>query len=291
MSSESKTHHAPLTTHHSEREPSVLVLDFGAQYAQLIARRVREAHVRLRDRLPRHHRRRDQSPTTGRSHPLRRSGLGLRRGRLSHGPRRSSILGSPILGICYGHQLLADMAGGKVVNTGSAEYGNTDLEVTGGSVLFRDLPAGQQVWMSHQDQVHRGAEGFVAAATSAGARGGGDGGSRAWSLTGSSSIPRSPTRREARRSSSGSSTTSAAHRRPGHLTRSSSHQVEAIRPRSERQGGLRPLRRRRLGGGRGPGPRGGRAISSPASSSTTACCGPVRPSRSTRPSALISRST
>ncbi len=79
-------------------------------------------------------------------------------------------MGIPVLGICYGHQLLADLAGGTVANTGSAEYGNTSLKMTGDSVLLKDLPKEQQVWMSHQDQVTEPPEGFVAVATSDGAR-------------------------------------------------------------------------------------------------------------------------
>ena len=70
-------------------------------------------------------------------------------------------MGIPVLGICYGHQLIADLVGGTVTNTGSAEYGNTDLTVTGDSVLLQDLPKEQQVWMSHQDQVTEAPEGFL----------------------------------------------------------------------------------------------------------------------------------
>ena len=125
MSSES-THNPPPTTHHSEREPSVLVLDFGAQYAQLIARRVREGHVRSEIVS------RDIGPEEIRAHnPV---GLILSGGPASvyaEGAYRMDPaileMGIPVLGICYGHQLIADLAGGTVVNTGSAEYGNTDL--------------------------------------------------------------------------------------------------------------------------------------------------------------------
>ncbi|HJQ91743.1 MAG TPA: glutamine-hydrolyzing GMP synthase [Acidimicrobiia bacterium] len=152
-----------------DTEPTVLVLDFGAQYAQLIARRVREGHVRSEIVS------RDIGPEEIRA----RNPVGLI---LSGGPASvyaegayrmdPAILemGIPILGICYGHQLIADLAGGTVVNTGSAEYGNTDLVVTGDSVLLRDLPKEQQVWMSHQDQVTEAPDGFVTVATSDGAR-------------------------------------------------------------------------------------------------------------------------
>ena len=151
-----------------EHEPTVLVVDFGAQYAQLIARRVREAHVRAeivsRDITP--DELRDRRP------------IGLI---LSGGPASVYAetayrmdpeilnLGIPILGICYGHQLLADLAGGEVSNTGDAEYGNTSMELVADSILLRDLQPNQDVWMSHNDQVTAAPEGFVCVATTEGA--------------------------------------------------------------------------------------------------------------------------
>ncbi|HEX6148022.1 MAG TPA: glutamine-hydrolyzing GMP synthase [Acidimicrobiia bacterium] len=156
-------------TTNDAREPTVLVLDFGAQYAQLIARRVREAHVHSEIVS------RDTTPDQIRAH----NAIGLI---LSGGPASvyaedayrmdPAILemGIPVLGICYGHQLLAELAGGTVSNTGSAEYGNTSLSLTNDSVLLKDLPAEQQVWMSHQDQVTETPDGFVTVATSEGAR-------------------------------------------------------------------------------------------------------------------------
>jgi GMP synthase (glutamine-hydrolysing) len=150
-------------------EPTVLILDFGAQYAQLIARRVREGHVRS-EIVPR-----DITPEEVRAHEP--AGLILSGGPASVYSEDAyrmdpSILelGIPVLGICYGHQLLADLTGGAVANTGSAEYGNTDLEVTRGSILLKDLPGEQQVWMSHQDQVVEPPEGFVAVATTPGSK-------------------------------------------------------------------------------------------------------------------------
>ncbi|MGH8950529.1 MAG: glutamine-hydrolyzing GMP synthase [Acidimicrobiia bacterium] len=153
----------------SEPTPSVLVLDFGAQYAQLIARRVRESHVHSEIVS------REITPEEIKGH----NPIGLI---LSGGPASVYAedayrmdpailgLGIPVLGICYGHQLLADLAGGTVANTGSAEYGNTTLQLTGDTLLLKDLPAEQQVWMSHQDQVTEPPEGFVTVATSDGAR-------------------------------------------------------------------------------------------------------------------------
>ena len=153
----------------SAGEELVLVLDFGAQYAQLIARRVREAHV--------------FSEIVGRdisaAEIRERKPIGLI---LSGGPASvyaedayrmdPSIieLGIPILGICYGHQLLAALAGGEVTNTGTGEYGNTSLEVTGDSLLLQGLPTEQGVWMSHQDQVTTAPEGFTPVARTNGSR-------------------------------------------------------------------------------------------------------------------------
>jgi GMP synthase (glutamine-hydrolysing) len=146
---------------------TVLVVDFGAQYAQLIARRVREAHVRS-EIVPR-----SISP----EEIKQRRPLGLI---LSGGPASVYAedayrmdpgildIGVPILGICYGHQLLADIAGGEVANTGGAEYGNTTLEVVGDSVLLAELPVSQQVWMSHRDQVTAAPPGFVCVGISEG---------------------------------------------------------------------------------------------------------------------------
>jgi GMP synthase (glutamine-hydrolysing) len=148
-------------------EESVLVVDFGAQYAQLIARRVRECRV-YSEIVPY-----DITPEEIRA----RGAKGLI---FSGGP--SSVyeegtprphpgiisLNLPTLGICYGHQLLAQVLGGKVEPTGVREYGKTDLQVTGQSLLLEGLPAHQTVWMSHGDSVVGAPPGFqVTAQTSA----------------------------------------------------------------------------------------------------------------------------
>jgi len=150
-------------------EDTVLVLDFGAQYAQLIARRVREAHV-YSEVVSR-------DITAAEIRARRPVGLIMSGGPASVYAEDAyrmdpSILdlGIPILGICYGHQLLADLVGGEVANTGTGEYGNASLEVTGDSVLLHSLPAQQGVWMSHQDQVTVAPKGFVAVARTDGAR-------------------------------------------------------------------------------------------------------------------------
>jgi GMP synthase (glutamine-hydrolysing) len=147
----------------------VLVVDFGAQYAQLIARRVREAHV-YSEIVPH---------TMGVAHILAKEPAAII---LSGGP--SSVYadgaptidpalfdaGVPVFGICYGFQAMAQAMGGTVERTGLSEYGGTPLEVVGGeSKLFAGLPARQSVWMSHGDSVTVAPADFVVTATSAGA--------------------------------------------------------------------------------------------------------------------------
>ena len=137
----------------------VLVVDFGAQYAQLIARRVREACV-YSEIVPR-------DITAAEVRALRPVGLILSGGPASvHEADAYGIdseifeLDIPILGICYGHQLIAQSLDGVVVQNDVAEYGKTDLETTSGSLLFRDLPQRQAVWMSHRDAVAAPPPGF-----------------------------------------------------------------------------------------------------------------------------------
>ena len=149
--------------------PTVLVVDFGAQYAQLIARRVREAGV-YSEIVP---------------HTMPVAELVARRPVaviLSGGP--SSVYadgapsvdpglftaGVPTFGICYGFQAMAQALGGTVEQTGLAEFGRTRLTLTRpGTTLFGDLPEQQQVWMSHGDSVSAAPDGFVVTASSAGA--------------------------------------------------------------------------------------------------------------------------
>jgi GMP synthase (glutamine-hydrolysing) len=142
----------------------ILVVDFGAQYAQLIARRVREAHV-FSEIVAR-----DVTATE----VAAAAPVGII---LSGGPASvyaddaydidPAILemGIPILGICYGHQVLANALGGDVARTGTAEYGRTSLDVVPDSVLFSELPSTQEVWMSHRDAVVAAPPGFVVTAS------------------------------------------------------------------------------------------------------------------------------
>jgi GMP synthase (glutamine-hydrolysing) len=147
----------------------VLVVDFGAQYAQLIARRVREARV-YSEIVPH---------TMPVAQLLRRSPRAII---LSGGPSSVYAEGAPSVdpalfsagvatfGICYGFQAMAQAMGGVVQHTGLSEFGGTPLQVTDrSSVLFRDQPMDQQVWMSHGDAVTEAPEGFRVVAMTEGA--------------------------------------------------------------------------------------------------------------------------
>jgi GMP synthase (glutamine-hydrolysing) len=130
----------------------VLVVDFGAQYAQLIARRVREAHV-FSEIVP--------STITAAEVRAKDPEAII----LSGGP--SSVyaenaptfdaeilgLGIPVFGICYGFQVMAVALGGVVSQTGKSEFGRTQVSVSTLSQLFSSLPVTQSVWMSHGDAV------------------------------------------------------------------------------------------------------------------------------------------
>ncbi len=151
----------------ADHHDTVLVVDLGAQYAQLIARRVREAHVHS-EIVPR-------TITAGELERRRPSAIILSGGPLSVYAENAYRIdpaifetGIPALGICYGHQLIASELGGTVAPTGGGEYGKTELAVTANSVLFEDLPDSLEVWMSHGDAVTMPPAGFVSVATSAG---------------------------------------------------------------------------------------------------------------------------
>ncbi|MCY4118073.1 MAG: glutamine-hydrolyzing GMP synthase [Caldilineaceae bacterium] len=144
---------------------TIAVLDYGSQYSQLICRRVREAHVyaemipweRAAERLPR---------------------VNLKGIILSGGPASvyeagaptlpAAVLesGVPVLGICYGLQLLAHALGGHVAPSTLREYGAAQIEVTRENGLFAGQPREQEVWMSHGDRVERLPAGFATVARS-----------------------------------------------------------------------------------------------------------------------------
>ncbi len=144
----------------------VLVLDFGGQYARLIARRIRECKV-YSEIVPN---------DIGIEEIKKRKPDGLI---LSGGPASVYIdnapvmdqtildLGIPVLGICYGMQLMAKMLGGNVAQTSKSEYGKTSLSHDKSSPLFYDTPLEQTAWMSHQDLVDRLPPGFKMTAKTA----------------------------------------------------------------------------------------------------------------------------
>ncbi len=151
-----------------EEHRPILVLDFGAQYAQLIARRIRERRV-CSELIP------HDTPV---EEIAARRPIGIV---LSGGPAsvyepgapaldpRVLELGVPVLGICYGMQAMAQALGGEVGRTGTGEFGKTSLAVVEPGVLFRDLPVEQSCWMSHNDSVVRVPDGFAVTASSPGA--------------------------------------------------------------------------------------------------------------------------
>ncbi len=143
----------------------VLVVDFGAQYAQLIARRVREAGV-YSEIVPH---------TISADEVAEKNPVGIV---LSGGP--SSVyeegspsldagileLGIPTFGICYGFQVMAQQLGGEVAKTGSREYGATEVRVAERGSLLTEQPTTQITWMSHGDSVVKAPEGFTVLASS-----------------------------------------------------------------------------------------------------------------------------
>ena len=142
----------------------VLVVDLGAQYAQLIARRVREAHV-FSEIVGR-------DITAAEVKAKNPAGVILSGGPASvYADDASEVdpgildLGIPVLGICYGHQLIAATLEGVVSGNHVAEYGRTELTVTDESLLFSDLPDQQDVWMSHRDAVTTAPQGFTVTAS------------------------------------------------------------------------------------------------------------------------------
>ncbi|MFM7184748.1 MAG: glutamine-hydrolyzing GMP synthase [Planctomycetota bacterium] len=144
----------------------VLVLDFGSQYAQLIARRVREQHVYCE--IVRH------DIAADRIRELAPRGIILSGGPASvyeagapRCDREIFRLGIPVLGICYGMQLACDALGGRVGRAAAREYGRSECEVLEAGSLFAGVPPRTEVWMSHGDQVDGIAADFVPLARTA----------------------------------------------------------------------------------------------------------------------------
>ncbi len=158
---------APTTAERAATPRPVLVVDFGAQYAQLIARRVREAGV--------------YSEIVPHTMPVDRilakepAAIILSGGPASvyaqDAPAVDPALfaaGVPVLGICYGFQAMAAALGGSVERTGEREYGATVVELCAAGSLLEGTPQHQQVWMSHGDAVREAPAGFEVLATSPG---------------------------------------------------------------------------------------------------------------------------
>ncbi|MBI4901677.1 MAG: glutamine-hydrolyzing GMP synthase, partial [Actinobacteria bacterium] len=146
----------------------VLVMDFGAQYAQLIARRVREANV-YSEIVP-------HTASVAELIARRPAAIVLSGGPQSvyaeGAPQVDPALfqaGIPVFGICYGFQAMARVLGGDVAKTGLSEFGRTVITVDEPGHLLADVPACFNAWMSHGDSVHAAPAGFTALAATQGA--------------------------------------------------------------------------------------------------------------------------
>ena len=141
----------------------IIVLDFGGQYNQLIARRVRDQHVYC-----------EIKPYTTPLEELAACGCqgiiftgGPNSVYLEESPHYTEKvleLGVPVLGICYGAQLMAYMGGGEIAHAPNREYGRIEMTVNTDSLLFRDVPEKSVCWMSHTDYISRAPEGFTVSA-------------------------------------------------------------------------------------------------------------------------------
>ncbi|MGE3272717.1 MAG: glutamine-hydrolyzing GMP synthase, partial [Chloroflexota bacterium] len=166
MASETTVSDAPVVPQAPTARDAVAILDYGSQYSQLIARRVREANVYC-ELLP-------HDVTPERFAELNPRGVILSGGPASvyepGAPRLPEFVlesGLPILGICYGMQLLAHQLGGTVAPSSKREYGPANLHrATGDGGIFYGLPDSFGVWMSHGDKVTEAPPGFEVIARS-----------------------------------------------------------------------------------------------------------------------------
>ena len=145
----------------------ILIIDYGSQFTQLIARRVREARVYSEIHPPTRSLEwiRDWKPTgiilSGGPNSVYEEG--------APGAPRELLDVAPVLGVCYGMQLIAHLEGARVISAGKREYGRADLEVAEASGLFAGFEQGERthVWMSHGDHVDEAPPGYVVTARSA----------------------------------------------------------------------------------------------------------------------------
>jgi len=144
----------------------ILIIDFGSQYNQLIARRVREHHVYCRIEPP--------NISTAAIHALNPKGIILSGGPASiyekNSPKADSAildLGIPVLGICYGMHFMMAALGGAVHSVGKREYGFAELEVKKQAGLFKGVNKKSTCWMSHGDSIDKLPAGFKIAASTA----------------------------------------------------------------------------------------------------------------------------
>ncbi|HNX90423.1 MAG TPA: glutamine-hydrolyzing GMP synthase [Candidatus Omnitrophota bacterium] len=143
----------------------ILIVDFGSQYVQLIARRIRENKVHSIVAPP--------SITMDEVKKINPQGIIFSGGPSSVYDHNAPTfdkgifeLGVPVLGICYGMQLIGKLLGGEIKKSGKKEYGRTMTCFTRSSMLFKGVPGKSVVWMSHRDKVDRMPAGFVSVATS-----------------------------------------------------------------------------------------------------------------------------
>ncbi len=143
----------------------IIIVDFGAQYSQLIARRVRESNIYC-EIVP-------YTYTINQIKEKNPTGIILSGGPASvyedNSPSISKEifeLGIPVLGICYGGQLIAQTFGGKVTRADNREYGRIKLQTSENAGLFKDIPQDSLVWMSHTDYIEEKPQGFKITASS-----------------------------------------------------------------------------------------------------------------------------
>ena len=147
-------------------QEKVIVIDFGGQYNQLVARRVRECNVYCEIY--------SYKIDIEKIKEMNPKGIILTGGPNSCYEADSPSyqkelfeLGVPVLGLCYGAQLMMHVLGGKVITPEVGEYGKTEIEFKENGVLFKDMPEKSVVWMSHFDRIDAAAPGFEVVASTA----------------------------------------------------------------------------------------------------------------------------